>query len=139
MDTRSKKFFLSYKFTGEDIAELTETLSKILATLRALGHKVYCSIEDEKSFQENLKTNKEILHHTLNHLDDSDLIFAFVRSEQKSEGMLIEVGYALAKGKPFVLAIQNGIKTTFLTEIANTLIEFESVNDLCEKLKEVNF
>ncbi len=139
MDTRSKKFFLSYKFTGEDITELIETLSKILATLRTLGHKVYCSIEDEKSFQENLKTNKKILHHTLNHLDDSDLIFAFVRSEQKSEGMLLEIGYALAKEKPFVLAIQNGIKTTFLTEIANTLIEFESVNDLCEKLKEVNF
>lgn len=129
-----KTIFLSYRFTGEDVDELTETLGKILSVLRSVGHTVYCSIEDEKWFRENNRTNKEILAHSMEQLDKSDVILAFVKSDQKSEGMLLEVGYMLAKGKPLVLALKRGIKTTFLAELATPLIEFDSTNDLCAKL-----
>lgn len=133
-----KTIFLSYRFTGEDINELTETLGKILAALRSVGHTVYCSIEDEKWFRENHRTNKEILKHALERLDKSDIILAFVKSDQKSEGMLLEVGYMIARGKSFSLALKHGIKTTFLAELAEPLIEFDSIDDLCDKLTKVN-
>lgn len=133
-----KTIFLSYRFTGEDTNELTETLGKILSALRSVGHTVYCSIEDEKWFRENNRTNKEILAHALERLDKSDVILAFVKSDQKSEGMLIEVGYMLAKDKTFALALKRGIKTTFLAEIADPFIEFDSIGDLCDKLTKVN-
>ncbi len=133
-----KTIFLSYRFTGEDINELTEMLGKILSALRSVGHTVYCSIEDEKWFRENHRTNKEILKHALEWLDKSDIILAFVKSDQKSEGMLLEVGYMMAKGKSFALALKRGTKTTFLAELAESLIEFDSVDDLCAKLAKVN-
>ena len=133
-----KTIFLSYGFTGEDINELTETLSKVLLTLRSVGHTVYCSIEDEKWFRENHRTNKEILKHALERLDKSDVILAFVKSDQKSEGMLLEVGYMMAKGKSFALALKRETKTTFLAELAEPLIEFDSIDDLCDKLTRVN-
>ncbi|MBI5913645.1 nucleoside 2-deoxyribosyltransferase [Candidatus Azambacteria bacterium] len=133
-----KNIYLVYRFTGEDIHELTETLGKILSVLRSVGHTVYCSIEDEKWFKENHKTNKEILNHALERLDKSDVILAFVRSDQKSEGMLLEIGYMLAKGKSFALALKRGTKTTFLAELAEPLIEFDSINDLCDKLTKVD-
>lgn len=133
-----KTIYLCYRFTGEDINELTETLGKILSSLRSVGHTVYCSIEDEKWFKENHKTNKEILNHALERLDKSDVILAFVRSDQKSEGMLLEIGYMIAKGKSFALALKREIKTTFLAEVANPLIEFDSVDDLCDTLIKVN-
>ncbi|MCX6790666.1 MAG: nucleoside 2-deoxyribosyltransferase [Candidatus Gribaldobacteria bacterium] len=133
------KIFLAYKFGGEDLQELTETLGKILAVLRSKGHTVYCSIEDEQSFQENKKTKLEILQHAFGKLDESDLILAFVRSSEKSEGMLLEIGYMLAKGKPLALALQQGVKTNFIQELANPLIKFESVDDLYEKLQNINF
>lgn len=133
-----KTIYLCYRFTGEDINELMETLGKILSSLRSVGHTVYCSIEDEKWFKENHKTNKEILNHALERLDKSDVILAFVRSDQKSEGMLLEIGYMIAKGKSFALALKREIKTTFLAELANPLIEFDSVDDLCDKLIKVN-
>ena len=124
-----KTIFLSYRFTGEDINELTETLGKVLLTLRSVGHTVYCSIEDEKWFRENHRTNKEILKHALERLDKSDVILAFVKSDQKSEGMLLEVGYMMAKGKSFALALKRETKTTFLAELAEPLIEFDSIDD----------
>ena len=133
-----KTIFLSYRFAGEDINELTETLSKVLLTLRSVGHTVYCSIEDEKWFRENHRTNKEILKHALERLDKSDVILAFVKSDQKSEGMLLEVGYMMAKGKSFALALKRETKTTFLAELAEPLIEFDSIDDLCDKLTRVN-
>ena len=72
-----KTIFLSYRFTGEDINELTETLGKILSALRSVGHTVYCSIEDEKWFRENHRTNKQILKHALEGLSKTTGIFSF--------------------------------------------------------------
>jgi nucleoside 2-deoxyribosyltransferase len=135
---KPKTIFLSYRFTGEDINGLTDTLGKILASLRSVGHTAYCSIEDEKWFRENHKTNKEILQHALERLDKSDVILAFVRSDQKSEGMLLEIGYMMARGKSFALALKRGTKTTFLSEVAEPLIEFDSVDELCDKLTKVD-
>lgn len=133
-----KTIFLSYRFTGEDINELTETLGKILSALRSVGHTVYCSIEDEKWFRENNRTNKEILKHALERLDKSDIILSFVKSDQKSEGMLMEIGYMMAKGKSFALALKRGTKTAFLAELSEPLIEFDSIDELCDKLTKVN-
>lgn len=84
-------------------------------------------------------TNREKLKHFLDQLDKSDLILAFVSSDQKSEGTLIEIGYMIGKGKSFTLALKRGVKTIFLAEIANPFIEFSSVDDLCEKLTKTNF
>ena len=52
--------------------------------------------------------------------------------------MLLEIGYMMAKGKPFVLALKRETKTTFLAELAEPLIEFDSIDDLCGKLIKVN-
>ena len=66
-------------------------------------------------------------------------MLAFVRSNEKSEGMIMEIGYLMANGKPFVLALQKGTKTTFIKELAASLVEFDSTDDLCEKLKRFEF
>ncbi len=130
------KIFLSYRFTGEDPAELKESLGKILATLRVGNkHEVYCSFEDELWFREKNRTNKEIMEHAFQKLDNSDLLLAYIKSDEKSEGMLVEIGYVVGKGKPFALALKRGVKTTSIQQMANPLIEFDTLDDLCEKLK----
>lgn len=129
------KIFLSYRFTGEDPNELKVTLGAITGALREGGHTVYCSFEDEAWFREKKHTNKEIMEHAFQKLDGAEMILAFVKSDEKSEGMLLEIGYMVGKGKSFALAIKNGVKTTSIKEMANPLIEFETIDDLCEKLK----
>lgn len=127
------KLFISYRFTGEDFSELKTSLSLIVSALRK-NNEVYCSIEDEDFFLKNNFTNKEILNNALKELNNSDALFVYLKSEEKSEGMLIEVGYALAKNKRIILATKKGIKTTFLREIADEIIEFSDVEDLCSKI-----
>lgn len=130
---------IAYRFTGEDPVELGETLGKIAGTLRSAGHYVYCSIEDETWFRAEKRTNGDIMRHAFEQLNNSDIVLAFVRSDEKSEGMLLEVGYAMGKGKRIALALKRGVKTTSIQDMADPVIEFDSVDDLCEKLKTQNF
>jgi len=46
----------------------------------------------------------------------------------------MEIGYALAKRKQFILAIKKDIKTTFMREMADEIIEFENLEELYNKL-----
>jgi nucleoside 2-deoxyribosyltransferase len=125
---------LSFKFTGENMEELTPVLEMIIGQLRTQGHDVYCSIEDEVWFREREWTNGEIMERAFEKIDASDILFAFVRSEERSEGMLVEIGYALAKGKRLVLAIKEGVNTTSLKDLAAAIIEFVDTDDLIKKL-----
>lgn len=135
---RTMKAFISYRFTGEDPRELNDTLGKMRSVLIEGGHQVFCSFWSEEFFKHNNFTNKQILEYTLEELKKSDAVLVFIKSSEKSEGMLIEVEYALASQKRIILAVKNGVKTTFLHQIANEVIEFESVDDLCVKLKELS-
>jgi len=129
------KIFISYKFTGEKIEDLKEIIGKICSSILKSGHNRYCPFNSEDFYKSNKLANRQILEHALNELDSADCILAFIKSEEKSEGMLLEIGYAKAKNKKFILAIKKGIKTTFLREIADKIIEFETIEDLTKRLE----
>ena len=124
------KIFISYRFTRENQKILKEELEFIRSGLKLTGHSYWVSLDRQGIFRRNNYTRKQILKYALRELDKSAAILAFVKSNRKSEGMLIEIGYALAKKKKFILAIRKGIKTTFLREIADKVIEFKSIKDL---------
>ena len=128
------RVFLSYRFTGEDPKILNEILHSICNSLEKAKHNNFCSFWSEDLYKKNKFTNKQILKHALDELEKSDVYLAFVKSEEKSEGMLLEAGYALAKKKKIYLAIKKGIRTTFLREIADKVIDFENLDELYEKL-----
>lgn len=132
-----KNILLAYRFTGEDQDELAVTLGQIKDALEAKGHTVYCSLNDQHIFREAGRSNREIMEHAFRQLDTADLLFAFIKSDSKSEGMLTEIGYAIAKGKPFWIALRTGVKTTSIAELADKVIEFDSVEDLCQKIDQV--
>lgn len=129
------KITLSYRFTGEDPKELEKNLGKIYSTLEEAGHKVFCSFWKSDFFREHKHTNRQIMEYQMKEMDDSDILLVFIKSDDKSEGMLIELGYCLAKNKRIILAIQKGLETTFVRELANEIIEWENIEDLCAKLK----
>ena len=125
------KIFISYKFTGEPYQELVENIGIIENQLAQSAHFVYSSLQDEKWVQENKPTNKDILH-TIEKLGNSDVILVFLNSNEKSEGMLIEIGYAMAKQKKIVLLVRKDIETNYLRDIADTVIEFADIKELQE-------
>ncbi|OIO53090.1 hypothetical protein COT40_00405 [Candidatus Peregrinibacteria bacterium CG08_land_8_20_14_0_20_41_10] len=128
------KVFLSYRFIGEDPRVLKEIIHEICKSLEKAGHSHFCSFWKEDFFNENKFTHQQILEYALKELEGSDVYLAFIKSKDKSEGMLLEAGYALAKKKKFYLAIQKGIGTTFMRKIADKIVEFETLEELYDKL-----
>jgi len=131
------RVFISHRFAGEDTALLKITIAELTALLSTYGHETYCSMDSEDHFIVNKYTVKQIMDHALQELDKSDMLLALVTSENKSEGMLIEVGYALAKGKKIVLIKKPGSQTSTLDAICDTVIEFENIKEIKAKLNEL--
>ncbi|MFH1522158.1 MAG: nucleoside 2-deoxyribosyltransferase [archaeon] len=131
------KFFIGQAVTGEDINNLYIELEKIYKILDDKGHTYYSTLkENEEKFQG--KTKQEMMNHAFREIDNSDASFAIVRSERKSEGMLMEIGYCLANNKKIVLIINKNVKGTYLRELAENVIEYEDSNDLIKQLSEVD-
>lgn len=129
------KFFVSYRFTGEDPKVLEKNMKIICSTLEGNGHKNYCTFWNADSLSKTSK--KELMNYAFKEIDNSDGLFVFLNSENKSEGMLIEVGYALARKKKIFLAVSKKLKNTYLREIADNFIEFDNVKELENKIKEI--
>ena len=127
------KIQLAYRFTGEDEDRLVKTLEKICSCLKEAGHETYCPVLNPDRPTEK----KDLFLDTLNKLNDADAILALVKSEDKSEGMLMEIGCAIGKGKEFILVINENVKSTHLRELANRIIEFNNVNDLYNKIEQL--
>ena len=129
------KIFIGQAVTGEDIEKLKEECSKIENVLRELGHEAYCTINPKDNIDAN--SPKDWLIHAFSKIDENDVFLGIVRSEKKSEGMLIEIGYVLSKKKKLIIAVNKNVKDkTYLDELADVVIEFENIDDLCNRLKE---
>lgn len=133
------KIFVSYRFTGENPDILKEEMTSIRETLEKNGNQVSCSFWTEKVFREEKYSNKQILEHALKELEGADIMFVYIKSDQKSEGMLLEIGYALHLKKKIILAIKKDTKTTFVREMSDKVIEFTKFNDLLDKLEKEQF
>jgi len=129
------EIFIAQRVSGEDMNKLKEESNKIIEILKQKGHDCYCTLNEDDSFQEI--TKKEMMAHAFEKINNSDALLVIMRNENKSEGMLMEVGYVLAKKKNIILLIKSDVKNTYLRDIADKIIEFEDVGDLYDKLKEI--
>ncbi len=71
-------------------------------------------------------------------IDDSDFLFVVITSNNKSEGMLLEIGYCLAKKKPIIVAIDETVSGTYTPELADKVISFSNLVDLATKIRKLN-
>lgn len=131
------KIFISYRYTGEDLSIVKSTIEKITSLFEDKNISVFCSFGHSEFFQKENYSNKQILDYALKGLDESDYVFAFIKSQEKSEGMLLELGYAYAKGKKIILAKKDDVYTTFVQELAERTISFTDLEDLYEKIEKL--
>ena len=66
-------------------------------------------------------------------LGASDAVVVVVRSNDRSEGMLMEVGYALGRTMPIHLFRAAGVET-YIAAVANTDTTFQTHEELLEKI-----
>jgi len=130
------KYYISYKFSGEDKEKLKEILSEISSIIESYNNETFVPYRDMQNWGEISMDSKGIITKSLAELKDVDAVLCLVFSSEKSEGMLLEAGYGKALGKKIIIAKQKDARIIFLEDIADDLIEFNTQEDLKEKLYE---
>jgi len=138
-----KKIFIGQAVTGHDINSLQKEMEKIYSVLKQKGYSVYSTLEEEG--KNIFKKAGDWVIHAFKQIDNHDIFLVIVRTEHRSEGLLMEIGYAISKEKKiiktwarnctiipemigFTFAVHNGIKhiPVYVTEnmVGHKLGEF---------------
>ena len=107
-------------------------------TIKRAGHNSYSTIFDTDQFANKKWSGKKIMEKAFEEIDKSDAVLFFVKSPEVSQGMLIELGYSLAKKKKVILAIQRDIKENIFRRQIENIMEFNDLEDLTKKLSKLN-
>jgi nucleoside 2-deoxyribosyltransferase len=129
------KIFIIQRVSGEDKDKLRKESQEICSILTEKNHSISCTMLENESFEN--RTKSQIFDHAFKEIDNCDVILAIVRSEEKSEGLLMEIGYSIAKKKKIILAVKNAVKDTHLRDLIEETIEFDNTDDLLNKLNKL--
>jgi len=133
----SIKSFISYRHKGENPAKLLKLLTAVREGLSEAGVSAYCTFFDEDAFQEKAFGARDIMDHAFKKINTVDVLFVILTSDEKSEGMLMEIGYALAKKIPIVVAAKNTVKVSYVPEMATYFIVWSDIAELTRKIGEL--
>ncbi len=131
--------FLSYRFTGEDPQELEDVLGKMTAILEGSGNHVTCSFFYEEVFQKQRMTTEQIYNFMLLRQEECDTFLAFVKSEERSEGMARESRKAVELGQRYVLAMKSGLHIPEYCAGAREIITFSDYPGLFDRLRQFHW
>jgi len=138
-----KKVFIAYRYHSESIPELLKEMRLVHDAIEVAGHHHYSTLFDTRMVDNNhedIITEREIAKLSFEEIDSSDIILFFVKNEELSRGMLMELGYALAKKKRLVLAINKNVRDARLfRDLIDEVIEFDTLEDLKNKLSKEKF
>lgn len=133
------KTFISYRHTGESHTALEALLKPIKGSLSKAGVDGYCTFFEEAEFQNKSFGPKEIMDHAFAIIDEVDFLFVVQTSDNKSEGMLMEVGYCIAKGIPVVTATKDTVEYTYLPDMSSLSFQWKDASDLANQIANTNF
>jgi nucleoside 2-deoxyribosyltransferase len=130
------KIYLTYKLSGADKEKLKNELEKISQCLENIGYQTFIFYRDMNKWGEIEISPDKILEKAFREIKNSDIVFVFLDKIEKSEGMLLELGYAKALNKKIILAIQKDIPKFYFTKsLSDMIIEFDNLENLIEKIK----
>lgn len=133
------KTLIAHRVSGEDIKTVEKLCSKVAKSLNNAGvDNVYCTTLDANCDHIALGP-RATMKYVFKHILECDFLFVLMTSEEKSEGLLMEVGLASGNNLPIIVAVKNGIKNTFVPQMADLVIEWGNESDLCQKVESTDF
>ncbi len=133
------KIFVSYALTGEDFDVLSKRLSDIRTVFEELGVGYYINTfaPEWQSMMDRKATGGEFLYVALKSMKTCDVVLVINSSDRRSEGMLMEMGAAVATGKKIVLAQhQSSVGKTYLPTVADDTFVWQHKFELIEKIRD---
>ena len=132
------KLFLAYRHTGADPAQLEKQLPAVRDALLGKVDEVYCTFFEENDFQDKSMSAADIMHHAFDKITELGGLFVLLSSEGKSEGMLMEVGYCIAKNIPVIVAKHDAVQHTYVPSLANITFDYADDADLVEQINKLD-
>ena len=131
------KYFIAYRHTGADENRLAELLPAVKNALENAGHEIYCTYFMNDDFVGANLTNRQIMDQAFAQIENIGQVIIILDTNDKSEGMLMEIGYCYAKKIPTTLLTNDRVTGTYVTEMVDRVINYNVINDLCEKLTRI--
>ena len=113
-------------------------LERLTEILERSGHETFIHFRDVENWKETKLSSRDIIVGALKELKNCDAILALVTSSEKSEGLLLEVGFAKALDKKIILATKKDARAVLLRDISDAIIEFENMDELEEGISKDN-
>lgn len=127
------KAFIAYRSTGEDRQAIAPILTAIVTAFKSRGIVAYCNFFDDTLKDTSLGA-RQIMEYGFDVIDTADFLFAVQTSDIKSEGMLIEIGYCLAKKIPIIVATKEGVTKTYVPAIVSKSLKWKTTEDLAKAI-----
>lgn len=131
------KIFISQKFRGVDKKILKEKIKKVALALEKRGHSTFNYFRDRENWQPGKYPQSRVIREALEEIRKCDAILAIINQREKSEGMLLEIGFAKALGKKVILLIFEGFSSVFLETLADKIIRLKSLEEINKKLENI--
>lgn len=126
---KKHKIFCSYAFTGEDKLKVEARMRRVVDLLEGYGHEVYCNLFDGAT--ESYGSPRQFLRRAIDQMNECDKILAIQTSPRRSEGMLIEIGVAIARDKSILLAQhQSATGRSYLPDLAKQTQTWQNESEL---------
>src|SRR5579872_6576141 len=95
--------FISYRFTGVPSSQLDQLIHPIYNHLRDNNINVFCNYYRDDFYTYNNWTIKQIMDECFQEIDKANKVICLVDTNSYSCGMLLEIGYSLAKNKEIIV------------------------------------
>ena len=126
---KKHKIFCSYAFTGEDKLKVEARMRRVVDLLEGCGHEVYCNLFDGAT--ESYGSPRQFLRRAIDQMNECDKILVIQTSPRRSEGMLIEIGAAIARNKSILLAQhQSATGKSYLPDLAKQTQTWQNESEL---------
>jgi nucleoside 2-deoxyribosyltransferase len=131
------KIYLGYRYTGADKTKLKSFISAVAATLENQGHQTFIYFRDGGNWEarEGHIPLKQVIEDSFVQIKQSDAALFLLQSNEFSEGMLLDIGCAIACGIPLYLAKQVGTALPKTEALATQIFEYTDEAGLLAKLK----
>lgn len=126
---KKHKIFCSYAFTGEDKLKVEARMRRVVDLIEDCGHEAYCNLFD--GVTDNYDNPRQFLRRAIDQMNECDKMLVIQTSPRRSEGMLIEIGAAIARDKSILLAQhQSAAGKSYLPDLAKRTRTWQNESEL---------
>lgn len=129
-------FYLSYKYTGVPREELAIIVEPLVEYLRSIDIDVFCNLEREEFYIKEKWSVEQIMQDCFDALERCCYHITYVAPSGKtSEGMLIELGYAIKMGLPTLMLVPCHYDGLSARAVVDNVIVYKNYLDLSMQLQ----